>query len=81
MLSPRANRVNEHTYTVAFRHVIVTSVEGGAYRAYTDRLGFATAWCLREDTERIRRFGATALLKLVNPIGNGSDHIARRFSS
>ncbi len=43
-------------------------------------LGFATARCLREETERIRRFCTASLLKLINPIGDRSNHIARRFT-
>jgi hypothetical protein len=43
-------------------------------------LGFTATRCFREDSQRIRGLCAAALLKLVNPIGHGPYHIARRFT-
>jgi hypothetical protein len=44
-------------------------------------LCFTATRSLGEDPQRIRRFSAATLLELVNPIGHGSDHITRRFTS
>ena len=34
-----------------------------------------------EDSQRVSSFITTLLLKLSNPIGHRSDHVARRFTS
>lgn len=43
--------------------------------------GFAAARCLREHPQCVGGFSATLLLKFVNPIGHGANHITRCFPS
>ena len=49
------------------------------FAGYRD-LGFAATRRLGENSERVRGLYAASLLKLVNPIGHGPNHIARRFA-
>ena len=44
-------------------------------------LGFATPRRLGKHSQRICRLSAAFLLKLRDPIGHGSNHVARRFTS
>ena len=43
--------------------------------------GFAAARCLREHPQGVGGFSATSLLEFVDPIGHGTNHITRRFTS
>ena len=43
-------------------------------------LGFTATRRLREDSQRVRGFCAAALLKFIDPVGHGIDHVARRFT-
>ena len=44
-------------------------------------LGFAAARCLREHPQCVSGFSAASMLKFVDPIGHGLNHITRRFTS
>src|SRR6185503_10374662 len=43
-------------------------------------LGFATPRRLGKHSQRIRSLGAASLLKLIDPVGHGLHHVARRFT-
>ena len=84
MLSPgklSVNKVEGASRFSVFTGLLAPSVSRQPARSSKRLSGFAAARCLREHPQCVGGFSAALLLKFVNPIGHGFNHIARRFTS